>query len=108
MTTPRILDLGNVKGETGNAIEGPPGPPGRNGTLWLFGYASPENGFGDPGDFYLDANDMLLYQKGEQTWGNPIASFAKTVDAELSPDSENAVQTRPSRLPWIPRWMPIR
>lgn len=89
-----MLDLGYIKGEPGEGLEGPPGPPGRNGSVWLFGYAAPSDGFGDPGDYYLDATNMLLYCKGEQTWGNPIVGFAKTVDAELSSTSENALQNK--------------
>jgi hypothetical protein len=55
----------------GGAVPGPPGPPGEGGgTIIHSGEPTPSQGVGNPGDYYLDTNDNVLYgpKQEDGTW----------------------------------------
>ena len=52
------------------------GNDGVNGVTWLYGTSAPSAEVGQDGDFFLDTNTMILYQKTSGVWAN-IARFNK-------------------------------
>ncbi len=44
------------------------GQDGKDGATWLSGIENPTNSQGKVGDFYLDTDDFLIYQKTENEW----------------------------------------
>lgn len=54
--------------------QGPIGPAGENGSVIHAGQGAPEAGIGNPGDYYLDTQNSLLYgpKTEENSWGTPI------------------------------------
>ena len=53
---------------------GPVGPAGENGSVMHAGQGEPGSGIGNPGDYYLDTLNSLLYgpKTEDNTWGIPI------------------------------------
>jgi len=53
---------------------GPVGPAGENGSVMHAGQGEPGSGIGNPGDYYLDTQNSLLYgpKTENNTWGIPI------------------------------------
>lgn len=53
---------------------GPVGPAGENGSVIHAGQGEPGSGIGNPGDYYLDTLNSLLYgpKTEDNTWGIPI------------------------------------
>ena len=53
---------------------GPVGPAGENGSVIHAGQGAPDSGIGNPGDYYLDTQNILLYGPKTEgnSWGTPI------------------------------------
>lgn len=74
------LAFGSI-GLVGCCADGENGKDGLNGSQWLNGTATPTNAQGVDGDYYIDTDDYLLYQKTNGQWVLIMSDFGKPATA---------------------------
>ena len=57
--------------------DGKDGSNGKDGSQWFSGTEIPSNSMGVDGDFYLDTDDYILYQKTSGVWAVRMTNFGR-------------------------------
>lgn len=74
---------------TGCGKNGADGENGKDGSTWLYGTITPTTE-GKDGDFYVDTDDYLLYQKSNGEWSVLMRDFGKKGDSGESGEAGSA------------------